>query len=342
MRFLFLVNDAGDVKPAQTTAMLMAVAARQHEVWVSGVDGISGKDHGLKDGLNNGPNDSQIWAAAKRVVARAGEDVGAVIGAIAHQPLKSIALEAATLDILFIRTNPARDLARSGLHSAALSLARLAAAKGVCVLNRPDGLIRAATKLYLLEMPAFTYPPTLVSAQRDQIVEFIEQLPGPAVLKPLQGTRGNDVFFVTSGADQNLNQMIDVILRQGLVMAQGCIPGAEKGDTRVVVMQGEVLEIQGKPAAIQRVPTKGDFRSNLHAGGTAQPGVVTAEMRRVVRAVADLLIRDGLFLVGLDFIGHQLLEINVFSTGGLRDAERFTGQAFAEKIIRAAIQQVRR
>ncbi len=333
MRFLFLVNDASDLKPAQTTAMLIAAAARQHEVWVSGVNGISGRDHSP----NGSHCPSQIWVYAKRVIASAGDDLAAVIGAIHHQPWKTVALEAATLDILFIRTNPARDLARSGLHSAAISLAQLAEARGVCVLNRPDGLVRAATKLYLLEMPAFTRPPTLVSAQREQIVDFIERLPGSAVLKPIQGTRGNDVFFVGAIADQNLNQIIDVILRQGLVMVQGCIPG--QGDTRVIVVNGEVLELSGKPAAIHRLPQKGDFRSNLHAGGTAQPGVVTAQMRQVVAAIATHLIRDGLFLVGLDFIGHQLIEINVFSPGGLRDAERFTGQAFAEKIIRAAIQQ---
>lgn len=322
MRFMFLVNDAYAIQPSQTTAMLIAAAARHHTVWVSGVDSLSCGSEGP-------------WACAKRLPATAADSLVALMGAIATLPSEPVPLTQSAIDVLFMRTNPARDIARSATHQTALAIARLAEDQGVKVINRPDGLIRAATKLYLLELPAFTRPLTLVSQNRAEIVAFIEKLPMPTVLKPLQGTRGNDVFFVSSAADKNLNQIIDVISRQGLVMVQACIPGAEAGDTRVVVMNGEILEIDGKPAAICRVPKKGDFRSNIHAGGTAEPGVITNDMRQTVAAIGDKLVRDGLFLVGLDFIGSQLLELNVFSTGGLRDAERFTNQAFAECIIGA-------
>lgn len=322
MRFMFLVNDAHAIQPSQTTAMLIAAAARHHTVWVSGVDSLSCRSEGP-------------CAYAKRLSATAADSLAALMGAIATLPSEPVPLTSDAIDVLFMRTNPARDIARSAAHQSALAIARLAEDKGVKVINRPDGLIRAATKLYLLELPAFVRPLTLVSQNRAEIVAFIENLQMPTVLKPLQGTRGNDVFFVSSAADKNLNQIIDVISRQGLVMVQACIPGAEAGDTRVVVMNGEILEIDGKPAAICRVPKKGDFRSNIHAGGTAEPGVITDDMRQTVAAIGDKLVSDGLFLVGLDFIGSQLLELNVFSTGGLRDAERFTNQAFAEYIIGA-------
>ncbi len=116
-------------------------------------------------------------------------------------------------------------------------------------------------------------------------------------------------------------------------MAQACMPGAESGDTRVVVFQGKVLEINGHAAAIRRVPAPGDFRSNLHTGGKAQPAVVTDEMRKVIATIESKLMVDGLSLTGLDFIGSQLVEINVFSTGGLWNAEQFSGQNFADYII---------
>lgn len=321
MRFLFLVNDVHAIAPSQTTAMLIAAAAREHTVWVTDVSRLSCR------------NDGQAWAYAKQLPANPDLTLAALMAAINEISWQAIALTQATLDLLFIRVNPARDFARSSLYKAALNLARLAENSGVRVINRPDGLIRAATKLYLLELPAFTRPPTLVSGNREEITAFIATLAGPAVLKPLQGTRGNDVFFVSSSVDANLNQIIDVISRQGLVMAQGCIPGAELGDTRVVVMNGKVLEIDGQPAAIRRVPKTGDFRSNIHAGGTAAPGIVTEKMHQVVKAIGHKLVEDGLFLVGLDFIGHELVEINVFSTGGLRDAEKFTGTHFAQRII---------
>lgn len=322
MRFMFLVNDAYAIQPSQTTAMLIAAAARHHTVWVSGVDSLSCRSEGP-------------YAYAKRLTATVADSLASLMGAIAALPSEPVSLTHDAIDVLFIRTNPARDIARSASHQSALAIARLAEDKGVKVINRPDGLIRAATKLYLLELPAFTRPLTLVSQNRMEIVAFIETLQQPAVLKPLQGTRGNDVFFVSSARDKNLNQIMDVILRQGLVMVQACIPGAEAGDIRVVVINGEILEIDSQPAAICRVPGEGDFRSNIHAGGTAKPGIITDSMRKTVAAIGDKLVSDGLFLVGLDFIGSQLLELNVFSTGGLRDAERFTGAAFAEHIIQA-------
>ncbi len=329
MRIVFLVNDATGIKPSQTTAMLISAAVTQgHDVGIVGVGDLSCQ--------SDGEPWAQIrWVAPAQRVLGNSQDLQGLMEAIAKTVTHPTLLT--QTDCLFIRTNPARDLNRAALYSTALNLARRCQDKGVHVINQPDGLIRAATKLYLLELPEFTRPPTLVSQNRSEILTFIGSLSGPAVLKPLQGTRGNDVFLVSSENDQNLNQIIDVILRQGLVMAQGCIPGAEAGDTRVVVLNGEVLEVNGKCAAIQRVPAKGDFRSNIHAGGHAEPGVVTDAMQRVVTAIGPKLVKDGLFLVGLDFIGSQLVELNVFSTGGLHDAERFTGEAFAKVTIDALV-----
>jgi glutathione synthase len=321
MRFLFLVNDVNAIAPSQTTAMLIAAAARGYSVWVTDVTALSCANHGLPQ------------AYAKNLKVRSEDTLPTLMAQLAHLPWETVPLDRSAIDILFIRTNPARDLARSAAHQTAIAFTRLAQDRGVQVINRPDGLIRAATKLYLLELPAFVRPATLVSQNRAEIVAFIEKLQGPAVVKPLQGTRGSDVFFVASHADKNLNQMLDVILRQGLAMVQSCIPNAEAGDTRVVVLNGQILEIDGQPGAIHRVPSQGDFRSNLHTGGMAKPGVISAEMRQVAAAIGEKLVGDGLLLVGLDFMGGQLLEINVFSTGGLRDAERFTGKAFAEHII---------
>jgi glutathione synthase len=321
MRFLFLVNDVSAIAPSQTTAMLIAAAARNHEVWVTDVTALSCHNQGLPQ------------AHAKKIKIDSQDTLPALMAKLAHLPWQTVSLEGSAVDILFIRTNPARDLARSAAHQIAMAFTQLAQDRGVRVVNRPDGLIRAATKLYLLELPAFVRPESLVSQNRAEIVAFIENLQGPAVVKPLQGTRGSDVFFVSSHTDKNLNQMLDVILRQGLAMVQRCLPNAEAGDTRVVVINGQILEIDGQPGAICRVPAEGDFRSNLHTGGMAKPGVISAGMHQVVAAIGNKLVDDGLFLVGLDFMGDQLLEINVFSTGGLRDAERFTGKAFAKHIV---------
>ncbi len=323
MQLTFLVNDPTDIQPSQTTAMLIQAALRQgHSVGVTGVQDLQCNREGHPSGRLRqlAANDAKLSLLELMQRVASSEP--------ADQPLSAA-------DVLFMRTNPARDMAQAAAHSFAISLSRLCQDKGTRVVNQPDGLIRAATKLYLMELPAFTRPDTLVSQNPADILSFIRSLDGPAVLKPVQGTRGSDVFLIHAFPEPNLNQIIDVILRQGPVMAQRCIPGAAAGDTRVVVLNGQVLEINNKPAAIQRVPKPGDFRSNIHAGGSAQPAVVTAAMRDVVAAIGPKLVRDGLFLVGLDFIGAQLVELNVFSTGGLRDAQKFTGEDFSARCIAA-------
>jgi glutathione synthase len=323
MKITFLVNDPTGIQPSQTTAMLIAAAVAQgHQVGVVGVGDLSCRSDGQPWG--------QVYAVPE---GGAGLALAQLMAAIAQAAPQAAPL--GDLDLLLIRTNPARDLQHAASHQTALALARLAQKQGVRVVNQPDGLIRAASKLYLLELPDFCRPLSLVSQQPQEILRFIQALEGPAVLKPLQGTRGSDVFFVASAADRNLNQIMDVIARQGLVMVQRCIPGVERGDTRVVVLNGEILRLGGEAAAIARIPGAGDFRSNLHAGGRAEPAVITAAMEAVVVAIGPKLVGDGLQLVGLDFMGDQLLEVNVFSTGGLRDAERFTGKSFSDRIVKS-------
>ena len=324
MRFVFLVNDVAHVEAKQTTAMLIAEASRQgYEVLVCGVTDLSCSHKGEPE------------AYARKLSMRTYPSLETLVQEIAIA--KGTRVQLTDADVLMIRTNPARDQNRQWAHSLAMRLALWCKERGLLVINDPIGLTRASSKLYLLEIPASARPKTLISQQHQEIIPFIESLAGPAVLKPLEGTRGNDVFFVSSAQDKNLNQIIDVILRQSAVMIQEFIPEADKGDTRVVVFNGKILEVDGKTAAIKRVPGKGELRSNIHAGGNAQPGIITDAIKDVVDLIGPKLVQDGLLLVGLDFIGGKIIEINVFSTGGFRDAERFERVPFTEKVIREVI-----
>ena len=127
-----------------------------------------------------------------------------------------------------------------------------------------------------------------------------------------------------------------------MVTAQEYVPGADEGDTRVLVAGGEVLRLQGEAAAIRRVPGRDDFRSTVHAGGRPVPGELSPAMARVVEAVGPILMRDGLFLAGLDFIGDVLCEVNVNSAGGLFDLERFTGLRFTRHLARLLVAEAER
>ena len=321
MRLGFAVNRADDVREAQTTAMLMAAAVRRgHQVSVFGVA------------------DTALQAAGRVVVAArtlpaTATDAGRVARELADGAPTPMTLDGAgALDALVIRTNPSRDPDRAQLHALLLGLAHLLAERGVPVLNAPSGLARAASKLYLAGFPDGTVPPATVSADPDVLVAAVRASSGPSVLKPLAGTRGRGVLKVAA-SDANLRPLAELLTAAGPAMAQAWAPGAEAGDVRVVLVGGKPLAVAGRLAAIRRVPAAGDFRSNLHAGGTAAAAELTTAQRATLAAIGPRLASDGLWLVGADLIGALAIEVNVFATGGLRDAERFEGVDFAGAIV---------
>jgi len=327
----FLLNRDLDLKATQTTTRLIAEAASLgHEVVTFGVGDVSFVT-------------DRVQAIARPVppVADTGpDDIAALLRALPDAPQRPIDLHA--LDAIMVRTSPGRDTGRAEVHHTALDLLGWLAEQGVVVLNHPDGLRRASTKLYLTRLPPFVRPETVVSADPARLRAFVTGRRAPTVLKPLLGTRGQDVFMVEPSGGHNLDQIIDVLTRQGPAMAQAFIPEARQGDTRVILLDGRPLVIDGAAAAVRRVPGRGQFRSNVHLGGTPTLGVLTPAAERIAEAIGPTLRRDGLFLVGMDLIGDVIVELNVFSTGGLTDAERDTGAPFVRRIIDAVVERVER
>ena len=170
-------------------------------------------------------------------------------------------------------------------------------------------------------------------------IAFIDEVGGKCVVKPLKGTHGRDVFMLRGSDADNLNQILDIMTRSGHVIAQEFIPEAVEGDVRLILLDGDLLEIDGHVAAVARVPGSGDFRSNIHAGGRARAVEPTPLMREAAVVVGERLRQDGIFLAGADFIGGKLVEVNTFSPGGLLDSERFYGVEFTAHIIERALEK---
>lgn len=123
-------------------------------------------------------------------------------------------------------------------------------------------------------------------------------------------------------------------------MAQDRIPGAEHGDTRVIVLNGGVLQAGGHLAAVQRVPGPGEERSNVAQGGTPQAATLSAAQQRTAQILAQELMAQGIHLAGLDLIGDRVVEANVFATGGLGDAGRFAGVDFLTPVVEGLVQHL--
>ena len=88
------------------------------------------------------------------------------------------------------------------------------------------------------------------------------------------------------------------------------------------------------------MPAEGEARSNMRAGGRAVATEIDDEILHLVDLIRPQLQKDGMFLVGLDIMGGRLLEINVFTPGGLGSAQLVNGVDFAPAIIEALEQRV--
>jgi glutathione synthase len=323
MRIGLIVNDVDTEQPTYSTTRLgLAATQMGHEVWFMGVGDLTYQADGSLTARARGGT-AKHYKSLERYLSDVQGDAGG-----GEQPPLS------EFDVVMLRNDPADDAVdRPWAVTAGVAFGQLIAASGVLVLNDPGHLADALSKAYFQHFPESVRPTTLVSRDRTTIADFVAEQGGRAVLKPLQGSGGSGVFLVSDEESPNLNQIIDAIARDGYVVAQEFLPEAAEGDVRVFVMNGDPLEHEGRIAAFRRVNEGPDLRSNMSVGGKASGVELTDEMRRLIDLVRPKLIDDGMFLVGLDIVGDKLMEVNVFSPGGLGSAQRLHGPNFAEAVI---------
>jgi glutathione synthase len=241
-----------------------------------------------------------------------------------HVTLGSIErLELTSFDAIFVRKDPPFDAAYLYLTQQ-LDLVK----DRVLVVNDPRGIRDANEKLFAFNFAEHT-PRSLVSASPKEILEFVSELGGSAVLKPLDGAGGSGVVTL-SLQDRNARSLVDVWTHEGkrLAIVQEYVPAVRVGDKRVLLLEGQAL------GAILRVPREDDVRANIHAGGSVKPTELTPAEAAIVRAVAPTLVAHGLFFVGLDLIGERLIEVNVTSPTGIQELSRFSGRPVEQDVIR--------
>ncbi len=325
MKLGMVVNDIQTEENGYTTTRLAVTAInRGHEVWIMSVGDLA-----------SDPDDT-VRARARRAPRSRYASTESYLRDLQGKSAVAERISVDDLDVLLLRNDPAQDIVtRPWAAQAAILFGRVAMRHGVIVLNDPNGLAKAANKMYFQMFPEEVRPRTLITRSRDEIKDFARAEGGTIVLKPLAGSGGSGVFLVRPEDLPNLNQMIDAVSRDGYVIAQEYLPRAADGDMRLFVMNGQPLRCKGRYAAFRRVRSGGDMRSNIHAGGKLARAVVDDTALRVAEVVRPKLVQDGMFLVGLDIVGDKLMEINVFSPGGLGSAQKFEGANFSVAVIEA-------
>lgn len=331
MRIGFVVNDVQTEKAVFTTTRLsMAAVNLGHEAWTLGVgDFIYEADGSLK-------------ALARSVAGESYDSREVYMQELQNNDATPEKISLDMLDVLMLRNDPAEDKSdRPWAQTTGLLFGQLAMRRGPLVVNDPFHLANAINKTYFQYFPEEIRPKTHISRDMDDIKEFILAQKRGVVIKPLQGSGGQSVFLIRKKDAENMNQMIEAVIRDGYCIAQEYLPAAAEGDVRMFVMNGQPLMAEGQYAAFRRVNDNGDMRSNMHQGGESKPAEVDDQMLRLAEIVRPKLVRDGMFLVGLDIVKDKIIEINVFTPGGLGSAEKFTGIDFAPLIIENLERKVR-
>jgi glutathione synthase len=201
------------------------------------------------------------------------------------------------------------------------------------VVNNPIEVRNAPEKLFVTKFPGLQ-PPTLITNDREAIHDFRKRH-GDVVLKPLNGRGGSGVTRHLAD-DPNLDSLLEIHaeLSDEPVILQKFLPSVTKGDKRILLVDGEAV------GAINRVPKKGQIRSNLAVGGKAEAVELTARDREICAAIGPELKARGLLFVGIDVIGEWLTEINVTSPTGAVALRTFTGIDAAD-ILWARIESLR-
>ncbi|WP_299353858.1 glutathione synthase [uncultured Shimia sp.] len=241
-----------------------------------------------------------------------------------HADLSALTqVDLADFDVVWLRQDPPFDM--HYITSTHL-LDRLA--PGTLVVNDPFWVRNYPEKLLVLDFPDLT-PPTTIARDLDTIKAFKEKH-GDVILKPLYGNGGAGVFRLDRN-DRNLTSLHELFAsfsREPLIV-QKFLPDVSNGDKRVILVDGEPV------GAINRVPAKGETRSNMHVGGRPEKIALSERDLEICARIGPLLKEKGQVFVGIDVIGDYLTEINVTSPTGIQELERFDGVNIAEKIWQA-------
>ncbi|MDH5424522.1 MAG: 30S ribosomal protein S6--L-glutamate ligase [Gammaproteobacteria bacterium] len=211
------------------------------------------------------------------------------------------------------------------------SLARQFESMGIYTTNSSRAISQSRDKLFSLQLMlknGINIPTTGFANSPMDTNDIIEMVGGaPLIVKLLEGTQGRGVVLAETqkAAESVINAFKS--LRANLLV-QKFVKEADGKDLRCFVIDGKVV------ATIERTAAPGEFRANLHQGGSALVAKPTAEEKALAIKAAKVL---GLQIAGVDIIrskdGPLLLEVN--SSPGLEGVESATGKDIAGMIISA-------
>ena len=209
---------------------------------------------------------------------------------------------------------------------------------GVPLVNNSQPIARSRDKLRSLQLLAradIDIPRTVMARRPSEVHRALEVVGGPpAILKLVRGTQGIGVILAET--EQMMQQVLETFWSLGMnILIQEFIEESEGRDIRALVIGNRVV------AAMRRQARIGEFRANVHRGGTGVAVALSEEYARVALRATRAM---GLQLAGVDMLesrqGPKVMEIN--SSPGFEGLERCSGVDVAGAIVGYAVAFARR
>ena len=300
MQFLFVIDPIKNINESKdsSAALMQATSRKNIKVWVCTPQDLEARG-------------DEVWASSTHINTNPWLSL-----------VKNDCIPLAKFNCIWMRKDPPVNEA----YLYATHLLEVAERKGVKVINKPSSLRAWNEKLGALRY-SHLMAPTIVASKVNDLINFAKKNED-VVVKPLGGKGGQGVIRITKNSPA-IKAMIELITSQEQlpVMMQKFIPEVEKGDKRIIIVNGEPF------GAINRIPQDGDFRSNLAMGGKAEKSELNFNENKICNELSDQLKSEGLFFVGIDVINGMLSEINVTSPTGLREIERLSNKYIADEVI---------
>lgn len=292
-----------NIEKDTTFVLMLESQSRGHEVWY-----LELKDLFVKDGKAHG--------SVSEVNLKIAEDY------FQFGRRDTVLLDG--FDVVWMRKDPPFNMD----YIYATYILSLIGPEKTIVINNPKGIRESNEKLYTLNFPDLI-PKSVVTKDINKLRDFLGEIGGEMVVKPLDGYGGEGVFYVREG-DRNANVVMETITEHGnrYVLAQRFIEKVSDGDKRIILLNGEPL------GAVLRVARPGgEFRCNFHSGGSPAKTELEERDLQICREIGPRLRADGLYFVGIDVIGGYLTEVNTTSPTGVQEINRLCGTKLEAHVI---------
>ena len=187
----------------------------------------------------------------------------------------------------------------------------------VKIINDPLAIRNISEKFYSSKF--FKYmPPTIFTKDINEIYKFHNKYK-KIIIKPIHGYAGKGVQLIKRKLDKK--KLLLYLSKNGHVMVQKFLPGVNKGDKRVFIINGKVF------GAIRRVPPKGSILSNISQGGLATKTILNSKEKKISTVIAKDLLKNNVYFAGIDFVSNFIIgDINITSPTGLAQYKQLTGK----------------